>query len=168
MNFQLKEDDLRYNLFLMERGLNGLASEEESSQSTWPAISDPMTWGRAGSEAGYRCAKCRTVLFYTAHVVPHSRERPAVWWDEETELERPDYRPSCGRGLFVILLPWMEGGKGRLHCGKCEAKLGSVSLEGGGQEGLSCPCGARAVRGVWVNSKKVDKFALPRYNPDEK
>jgi hypothetical protein len=166
MNFKLQEADLRYNLFKLEHGLSSEPPSEASADSTLPTASgDLLVWGRSRSREGFRCAKCRAVLFYTAHVVPHSRERPVVWCDDDSELEYHDYRPSCGKGWFVLPLPWMGKGVRRLHCAKCAGKLGSCSLEGGVEEGgLSCPCGARAARGVWINSKKVDKFVLPGNN----
>ena len=153
---QVMESDLRYNLFCMEHGTAGLDEEP---------VSDPLVWGRAKSRHGYRCAKCRALLLYAAHVVPHSRERPVAWWADDPEIKNSKYLTSCSHGLFVILLPWMGSVGGRLRCAGCDSKLGSMRLkgeeaaEGGGR--VSCPCGASTPAGVWINVKKVDKFQLP-------
>ena len=160
MNFRLISNNLRYNLFLMDH--NAMEGDFRDLEE----VGDLLTLGRVNLSDGYRCAKCRVVLVHTAHIVPHSRERPVVWWEDSCGNNSSSYPPSCGQGLFVLKLPWMKADSGRLHCCYCDTKLGSIRLgaaigEGGG-ELLSCPCGAKTTRGVWINIRKVDKFSLQR------
>jgi hypothetical protein len=130
---------------------------------------DPMAWGRTGSAHGFRCAKCRMVLAYAAHVVPHTQQRPLAWWDDggDESAMTSSGGNRCPSGLFVLQLPWMQVGdnnsSGRLHCAGCDTKLGNIRLgkgDGAGESSLRCPCGASTSRGVWMNLKKVDKFIV--------
>ena len=98
------------------------------------------------SEFGYKCGKCRQVLFYSNDLLPHQEE----WWDE--------LREPCSLGLVVLPLIWMEPSltETRLLCFKCKNKLGCVAL----RSSVCCPCSALIYPGILINPTKVDKYKL--------
>jgi len=113
------------------------------------------------SEFGYKCGKCRRILFHSGDLVPHE----GSWW------EGVDQSKACAQGLSVLPHVWMKKSAGsRLNCGFCSQKLGSMSPEASDKfrVGMSscdtpCPCSARVSRGIIVNPAKVDKFKPLRH-----
>jgi len=101
---------------------------------------------RFDSEFGYKCGKCREVLFYSNDLVPHDDN----WWKMLSE--------PCSLGLVVLPLVWMKSSENepRLNCFKCRNKLGCVGL----RSPISCPCSARIYPGFFVNPSRVDKYKL--------
>lgn len=77
---------------------------------------------------------------------------------------RPVTRRICTDSIFVEPLAWMTGvdveREGRLHCPKCQTKVGSFDWAQAGH----CPCGVLVAPAFYMVPSKVElrKLAKPR------
>lgn len=136
--------------------------------------------------AFFKCRKCRLFLFHSGAVTSHNigegesafdwrskvpanqRRKEDIMHGDLASSEFPKV-PKCGRSLFVDPLVWMKGKihevQGKLHCPKCDTKIGSYVWYG-----EKCPCGAWVAPAFHVDNGKVDKIpsqpVVPSpYNP---
>ena len=117
------------------------------------STADPRTDG-----ALYRCRKCRQILATQSSVLPHYPRQRQSWTNI---LSSPAHSPiECKEGLFLEPLPWMgkvfSSLSDRLHCSKCNSKLGSFSWLGH----VSCGCGGTMSPGIYVNVNRVDRCSM--------
>lgn len=114
-----------------------------------------------------RCKRCRHPLAGNDDVEPHDQPgkdlkqakfiKTAGWkrWVVLTE----EASSECSHWFLPEPLEWMKSelGKseieGKLHCEKCEAKVGGYSWQG-----LRCLCGRWMVPAIHLNSAKVDQI----------
>lgn len=113
---------------------------------------DPRTDG-----ALYRCRKCRQILATQSSILPHYPKQRQSW---TKILSSPAPLGDCKEGLFLEPLPWMtkvfSSFSDRLHCSKCNSKLGSFSW----LSSVSCPCGGSMSPGIYINVNRVDRCSM--------
>lgn len=89
----------------------------------------------------YRCKKCRRVLAGESNLIIHI---------DKTEDK------YCTKTHFMEPLSWMAGvtqnTQGKLHCPKCNNKVGSFSWI----MGCQCPCGSQVAPAFYLCPSKVD------------
>lgn len=89
----------------------------------------------------YRCKKCRRIVASTSNLLTH--------YDRKTNS-------ICQQTYFIEPLAWMHDithtTQGKLHCPKCQIKLGSFSWIMGSQ----CPCGCQVAPAFYLVPSKVD------------
>lgn len=116
---------------------------------------DPNTDGAYGPVA-YKCRNCRLSLIGVHSVVPHCPSETPLWTDPKWS-DRQTKLTFCDKGIFTFPLTWMEDStkslQGKLHCPKCQAKLGSFSWH----EGCRCSCEARITPAFYFIPSKVDR-----------
>lgn len=111
-------------------------------------------------ETVYRCKKCRTILGSSRNVLPHSAKQHPTWfslldWDSRRSVE-------CRQGVFMEPIAstmskvCQTASESRLHCLKCDNKLGTFSWEGP----VSCGCGGSMVPGFLLNLSRIDKCTM--------
>lgn len=89
----------------------------------------------------YRCKKCRRILASESNLIVHQ--------DKATKAQ-------CGKTYFLEPLSWMnniaQSTQGKLHCPKCNNKIGSFSWI----MGCMCPCGSQVAPAFYLVPSKVD------------
>ncbi|XP_005105712.1 dual specificity protein phosphatase 12 [Aplysia californica] len=120
--------------------------------------------GKSG-DAYYKCRKCRVFLFHegasTQHYVGQGESafdwRSKIPANKRQRSGEGDAEVICTKSLFVDPLVWMKGKissiAGKLHCPKCNAKIGSYIWYG-----EKCPCGAWVAPAFHIDYGKVDKI----------
>lgn len=134
----------------LQEQLSTTGTEDERAVPTPPNnvhIPDP-------SNTRYACKRCRTVLF------------------GEADLEDPPHAPSlhnfrkkstfksqsqaCANHCLATTLPWMsamDDMEGKLHCFKCQTKIGHYSWTG-----AQCSCGTWITPAIMIPMSKVDEM----------
>eukprot|EP00095_Tigriopus_kingsejongensis_P010223 snap_masked-scaffold78_size404448-processed-gene-3.19 protein:Tk10223 transcript:snap_masked-scaffold78_size404448-processed-gene-3.19-mRNA-1 annotation:"dual specificity protein phosphatase 12" len=107
----------------------------------------------------FKCKKCRQTLVDQANVFPHQRGE-SLDWDQIGRLEETELR-ECRQGIFLEPLMWMgkvfsSALSEKLHCNKCNNKLGSYSWVGE----VHCACGAGMKPGFVINLNRVDRCSM--------
>lgn len=88
----------------------------------------------------YRCKKCRRILASESNLIMHE--------DKSTKAQ-------CIKTYFLEPLSWMDitqSMQGKLHCPKCNNKVGSFSWI----MGCQCPCGSQVAPAFYLTPSKVD------------
>ncbi|XP_054273104.1 dual specificity protein phosphatase MPK-4 [Macrosteles quadrilineatus] len=103
----------------------------------------------------YRCCRCRRIIASAANLMPHvPGERPS--WKDPTWPQRVREQKICSATHFVEPLAWMKtvlnSEQGKLHCPKCNNKLGSFSWI----MGCQCPCGSKISPAFYLVPSKVE------------
>ncbi|XP_066143713.1 dual specificity protein phosphatase MPK-4-like [Euwallacea fornicatus] len=86
----------------------------------------------------YRCRKCRRILASECNLIVHQ-----------------DKGSKCTKTFFLEPIVWMnvaQNTEGKLHCPKCENKVGSFSWV----MGCQCPCGTKVAPAFYLVPSKVD------------
>ncbi|XP_014204662.1 dual specificity protein phosphatase MPK-4 [Copidosoma floridanum] len=139
---------------------------------------DPALLSTHPEPTVYRCKKCRRILANASNILPHRPKEKQIWRHVSCKrdkvpkqiraLEKPA-EPSakkeekeeantepCNKTHFVEPLAWMPDilnkCEGKLHCPKCNSKLGSFSWVSGCQ----CPCGSKVAPAFYFVPSKVD------------
>lgn len=90
----------------------------------------------------YRCKKCRRILASESNLIPHT--------------SMTEGGGICRKIYFLEPIAWMENisnsTNGKLHCPKCQTKLGSFSWI----MGCQCPCGCQVAPAFYLTPSKVD------------
>lgn len=93
----------------------------------------------------YRCKKCRRVLATQSNLLIHYERK-----------SKSESVTICQQTFFIEPLSWMRDithvTQGKLHCPKCNVKLGSFSWIMGSQ----CPCGCQVAPAFYLVPSKVD------------
>ncbi|KAJ8680385.1 hypothetical protein QAD02_016172 [Eretmocerus hayati] len=137
---------------------------------------DPALLSTHPEPTVYRCKKCRRVVANASNVLPHKPREKQVWrhvsskrYDKvqrhtkegkaPMENEKKEEEVSdrfCDKTYFIEPLAWMPDimhkVDGKLHCPKCNSKLGSYSWVSGCQ----CPCGSKIAPAFYLIPSKVD------------
>ncbi|GJQ67358.1 MKP-4 [Trypoxylus dichotomus] len=88
----------------------------------------------------YRCKRCRRVLASESNLIIHK--------DKSTNQQ-------CTKTYFLEPLSWMDiiqSMQGKLHCPKCNNKVGSFSWI----MGCQCPCGSLVAPAFYLTPSKID------------
>ena len=101
----------------------------------------------------YACKRCRTVLFSTDDLEdpPHTQSLHDFRRRGQTAGQR-----ACQNLCLSDPLPWMNGCndmEGKLHCPKCNTKVGHYSWTG-----AQCSCGTWVTPAIMVPISKVDEM----------
>nr|XP_022905968.1 dual specificity protein phosphatase MPK-4-like [Onthophagus taurus]XP_022908639.1 dual specificity protein phosphatase MPK-4-like [Onthophagus taurus] len=90
----------------------------------------------------YRCKRCRRVLAGESNLITHK--------------EKISDEKICRKTYFLEPLSWMNGitqsVQGKLHCPKCNNKVGSFSWV----MGCACPCGCEVAPAFYLTPSKID------------
>lgn len=103
----------------------------------------------------YRCCRCRRIVASANNLLPHiPREKPS--WKDGKWLNKINEQPACSQTYFVEPMVWMksvmQSEEGKLHCPKCNSKLGSFSWI----MGCQCPCGSKISPAFYLVPSKVE------------
>eukprot|EP01134_Creolimax_fragrantissima_P006698 CFRG6698T1 len=157
MKCSLDPSNPYYSFYLVQlmaaRKLEGYSVTEDDFSATDTA--------KVAGDMGYRCRKCRNMLFSEKQVLPHEtgNGQEAFKWRKRNEHYDHNAPPTdmCG-SYFLVPIKWMakaivgEGSyDGKLCCEKCDAKIGSFNWSGS-----QCSCGAWVGPAFQVNKKMVD------------
>lgn len=101
----------------------------------------------------YACKRCRSVLFGTDDLEdpPHVQARHNFRKKGQTSAQG-----MCQNLFIADPLPWMHGCnemEGKLHCPKCQTKVGHYSWTG-----AQCSCGTWVTPAILVPVSKVDEM----------
>nr|CAD7408148.1 unnamed protein product [Timema cristinae] len=98
----------------------------------------------------------RRILASASNLLPHNTKQKSLWVDGKW-LSRDKGTPAlCSETYFVEPLAWMSSVphslQGKLHCPKCQNKLGSFSW----LMGCQCPCGSKISPAFYLVPSKVE------------
>nr|CAD7204420.1 unnamed protein product [Timema douglasi] len=108
------------------------------------------------SRVGNGCSS-RRILASASNLLPHNTKQKSLWVDGKW-LSRDKGTPPalCSETYFVEPLAWMSSVphslQGKLHCPKCQNKLGSFSWI----MGCQCPCGSKISPAFYFVPSKVE------------
>lgn len=134
-------------------------------------VRDDPTAATQSAALTYRCRKCRRPLATDAqhfqHVAHSTVANPSSAYDEHNGLLADILAATsagrtgrtglpCSESIFVEPMAWManvtQERQGKLHCPKCETKVGSFDWV----EGCLCPCGALVAPAFYLVPSKVE------------
>jgi len=104
----------------------------------------------------YSCKSCRTHLFTSSQLDPHSQHSNYKFKKENSEIYYSTLNSTCNT-LFLKNFPhWlgnMKDNEGRIYCPNlnCEVKLGKWKWSGD-----CCSCGKWVVPSVKISKRKLD------------
>lgn len=113
----------------------------------------------------FRCRKCRMVLASHASVLPHRSGASTPDWREllesrQQKVDDQEMEKECKNGIFVEPMRWMTRAfatvADRIHCARCNAKLGSFSWNGA----VKCGCGGQMTPGFVMSLSRLDKCPM--------
>lgn len=155
MGYAVNKADLQFRLFILER-LSLLAKRAGSFYAVPCEAKSFWTDEDKSNGECLRCRKCRSTLFFTSKIVPHTPGYSIAWWD--TRWKEPDGSSLCRTSIFVEPTAWLfeqaRALQGRLTCPNCHSKLGNYNWSG-----LYCECGACAQPGFHITPSRVDRAA---------
>jgi len=129
--------------------LSTMGMEDETTPSNNVHIPDP-------SKTRYACKRCRTVLFGEAdlEVPPHA---PSLHnFRKKSTFKLSMQSQVCANHCLATTLPWMgatDDMEGKLHCFKCQTKIGHYSWTG-----AQCSCGTWITPAIMIPMSKVDEM----------
>ena len=103
----------------------------------------------------YACKRCRQVLFGDADLEdpPHAQSLHNF---RKKPTSKATQSKVCANHFLANPLPWMtamDGMEGKLHCFKCETKIGHYSWTG-----AQCSCGTWVTPAIMIPVSKVDEM----------
>lgn len=142
MDYKVDKTNMKYKKFRLNHAANTVRKVKILPQDYFDLIKpDPGLTQRQPEPNGYRCKKCRRVLASESSLMNHE--------DKSTKT-------ICNKTYFVEPLSWMKNvtqtTQGKLHCPKCNSKVGSFSWI----MGCQCPCGSQIAPAFYLVPSKVD------------
>ncbi|KAL7513250.1 hypothetical protein ACHAXN_010302 [Cyclotella atomus] len=103
----------------------------------------------------YACKRCRTVLFGQSDLEdpPHAQSLHNF---RKKSASKMSQSKVCANHFLANPLPWMssmDGMEGKLHCFKCDTKIGHYSWTG-----AQCSCGTWVTPAIMIPMSKVDEM----------
>ncbi|XP_046670154.1 dual specificity protein phosphatase MPK-4-like [Homalodisca vitripennis] len=156
MNYTIDRNNLQYKMYRLK-----LAAEKVKKVKILPldcldvVQPDPSLIRVSPDPLVYRCCKCRRIIASAANLMPHiPREKPS--WKDAAWPAKVKEQPACMATYFVEPMIWMkpalQSEQGKLHCPKCNSKLGSFSWI----MGCQCPCGSKISPAFYLVPSKVE------------
>jgi dual specificity phosphatase 12 len=103
----------------------------------------------------FACKRCRTVLFGEADLEDPPHAQSLHNFRKKSPLKSLQSK-VCANHFLSGPLPWMsamDGMEGKLHCFKCETKIGHYSWTG-----AQCSCGTWVTPAIMIPLSKVDEM----------
>ena len=125
-----------------------ISNSIEPTQSSTQHIPNP-------EKTRYACKRCRSVLFGVEDLEdpPHAQSQHNFL----KKRHKSGYaKGTCQNHCLAQPLPWMNGCnemEGRIHCFKCNTKLGHYSWTG-----AQCSCGTWVTPAIMIPCSKVDEM----------
>nr|CAD7444387.1 unnamed protein product [Timema bartmani] len=164
MGWKIDRSNNQFRLFRLHVAADMIKKAKILPQSCMDVIkSDPALITVKPEPVVYRCHKCRYVphkirriLASASNLLPHNTKQKSLWVDGKW-LSRDQGTPAlCSQTYFVEPLAWMSSVphslQGKLHCPKCQNKLGSFSWI----MGCQCPCGSKISPAFYLVPSKVE------------
>nr|CAD7604925.1 unnamed protein product [Timema genevievae] len=157
MGWKIDRSNNQFRLFRLHVAADMIKKAKILPQSCMDVIkSDPALITVKPEPVVYRCHKCRRILASASNLLPHNTKQKSLWVDGKW-LSRDEGTPAlCSQTYFVEPLAWMSSVphslQGKLHCPKCQNKLGSFSWI----MGCQCPCGSKISPAFYLVPSKVE------------
>lgn len=139
MNYKIDKSHMRYKIFRLNIAADKVRKVKILPQNFIDLIqADPGLPQSQPEPNVYRCRKCRRILASESNVILHQ-----------------DKGRTCTKTYFIEPITWMnvpQVTQGKLHCPKCNHKVGSFSWI----MGCECPCGAKVAPAFYLVPSKVD------------
>lgn len=142
MDCTVDRANMKYKKFRLNQAANTVRKAKILPQDYFDLIKpDPGVTQTKPEPNGYRCKKCRRVLAAESSLMKHE--------DKSTKT-------TCMQTYFIEPLSWMknvtQNTQGKLHCPKCNSKVGSFSWI----MGCQCPCSCQVAPAFYLVPSKVD------------
>ncbi|KAL1513306.1 hypothetical protein ABEB36_002728 [Hypothenemus hampei] len=139
LGYEIKVSDMKYKLFRLTMAADRVRKVKILPQNFMDLIQiDPGLPQCQPEPNTYRCQKCRRVLASESNLIIHQ-----------------DKGIPCTKTYFIEPISWMNANQniqGKLHCPKCNHKVGSFSWI----MGCQCPCGVQVAPAFYLVPSKVD------------
>lgn len=145
MDYTINPNHPKYKVFCLSMAADKVKKVKILPQEYFHLIkSDPGLAQLQPEPNVYRCKKCRRIVASASNLLTH--------YDRKAS----DTHSVCQQTYFIEPLSWMNNitsvTQGKLHCPKCNVKLGSFSWIMGSQ----CPCGCQVAPAFYLIPSKVD------------
>lgn len=146
MGFKVDINHLKYKIFRLNIAADKVRKSKMLPHDFYGLIkSDPGIAQTQPEPNVYRCKKCRRIVASESNLITHY---------DRTNLINT--KAICNKTYFIEPLSWMNNitlnTEGKLHCPKCEVKLGSYSWT----MGCQCPCGCQVAPAFYLVPSRVD------------
>ncbi|XP_060517754.1 dual specificity protein phosphatase MPK-4-like [Cylas formicarius] len=139
MGYKIDKMDIRYKIFRLNIAADRVRKVKILPQPFMDLIQPDPGLPQSQPEPNvYRCKKCRRILASESNLILHK-----------------DKNEICRQTFFIEPIAWMNAThitQGKLHCPKCEHKVGSFSWI----MGCQCPCGIQMAPAFYLVPSKVD------------
>lgn len=144
MGYKIDRNYLKFKVYRLQKAAEKVRNVKILPQDYFDLIKiDPGLTQAQPEPNVYRCKKCRRVVAAESNLITHH--------DRQV-----NGRVICRKTFFVEPMAWMSNitnlTEGKLHCPKCNARLGSFSWIMGTQ----CPCGCNVAPSFYLVPSKVD------------
>jgi len=126
-----------------------ISNSIEPTQSSTQHIPNP-------EKTRYACKRCRSVLFGVEDLEDPPHVQKQHNFQKKRHKSGYNNMGTCQNHCLVQPLPWMNGCnemEGRIHCFKCNTKLGHYSWTG-----AQCSCGTWVTPAIMIPCSKVDEM----------
>ncbi|CAG9768546.1 unnamed protein product [Ceutorhynchus assimilis] len=141
MGYKIDPSYTKYKMFRLSVAADKVAKAKILPQNFLNLIQpDPGLVQSQPEPNVYRCKKCRRIIASESHLILHQEK---------------DKQIKCVNTFFVEPITWMnvaQTTQGKLHCPKCNHKVGSFSWV----MGCQCPCGIQVAPAFYLVPSKVD------------
>ncbi|XP_067009394.2 dual specificity protein phosphatase MPK-4 [Anabrus simplex] len=157
MGFQIDKHNVQFRMFRLQIAADQVKKVKILPQSCVDVMkSDPNLITVRPEPLVYRCRKCRRILASASNLLPHVKKEKPSWVDDKWTKEDHSTLALCSETYFVEPIVWMtcvtNNLQGKLHCPKCNSKLGSFSWI----MGCQCPCGSKISPAFYLVPSKVE------------
>lgn len=144
MGYKIDPNHLKFKVYRLQKAAEMVRNVKILPQDYFDLIKvDPGLTQAQPEPNVYRCKKCRRVVAAESNLITHH--------DRQV-----NGRVICRKTFFIEPMAWMNNitnlTEGKLHCPKCNTRLGSFSWVMGTQ----CPCGCNVAPSFYLVPSKVD------------
>lgn len=144
MSYTVDKNHMKYKIFRLNMAADKVRKVKILPQDYFDLIKpDPGLTQTQPEPNVYRCKKCRRVLASESNLITHKDKASGEG-------------VCCTKTYFLEPLSWMSNitqiTQGKLHCPKCNVKIGSFSWV----MGCQCPCGCQVAPAFYLIPSKVD------------
>ncbi|KAF2896041.1 hypothetical protein ILUMI_10134 [Ignelater luminosus] len=144
MGYKIDKHHMKYKIYRLGMAADKVKRAKILPQDFFDLIKPDPGLTRIQPEPNvYRCKKCRRIVASESNLITH----------QDTQSNA---RGFCTKTYFIEPLSWMnnitQSPQGKLHCPKCNVKLGAFSWI----MGCQCPCGCQVAPAFYLTPSKVD------------